>query len=581
MKKLFLVGVFIFTLFFCAFSYAQISVNITKPIGEQFTFDLSYEDALQSITKDLQKKNDSFFFNENDSIILVSDTEFHVVGQNKMYLNWVELASPISEIAYNELKEKVDNLIYTIEFKKVKDCDCITINSYLRGFKLTDNIQFFDLDEQGLLAYSDHIKFSKRDFIPYLTKYLWNKTTPGVYKSVAFSKENGFDNQMYAFANFIPKKELNIFKELNAEVPTNNSTEKEILITYTSFYSTLTAINKKTFEILWQRKLSENKHQQGNRFSIYNGTIYATTEKFLFAINITNGDVYWKTATLFNEKSFDYGRNKEYKNEMFKQFAPVSDNKVFVSDQRYIYCFNRFNGDLVWAQEYGIFGLRRFHFDDKFLYKSALFEMFKIEKATGKVDKILHNTKFEPLYHDQFFGRGILIFGDENGNMIGYDTTADKILWENDADIYYHEAKATLPNQTDKPNFIIKGAKGLFFIDWNTGKMLNHLTFDEDRDIENYFENDSYYLLYFSNYTKDSNDLYIINKEKQELEKIIPIPTNNTPISNFQLNNEYILTYLSKNELILLDLKTGKFTVHKHGLSNVENHPYFYIDWNK
>lgn len=571
---------------------AQMIINNKKPIIENFSIEHKLDKIKDSINSAIQNEKKDSFYHKKDSIIEINKNEFHVVGSIKFELYQIGIGKPISQVAYDELKENVENILYRTEFKK-KSKGNIEVNCVIKGFELKDNVTFTDLHEQGLLMYSENIKFNKHTYILFLKKYLRRSNSKTAIKSVKFSKEKGFDNYKYSFDNFLPNKKVNIKTELNKTVPNDNKIDNNSLIIYNNTTSNIFALDKEKTNLIWKYETPNLGRNQRNKFTNYKGVIYVASEIGVQALNANNGEVYWSVLIPHEEAPFELYPNskKKYKgnNMMFGQYAQVSDDLVFINDGKNIYCLNRYNGELQWTQEYGSYGSRKFIFDNKYVYKSGVFEMFKIDKKSGEVDKILNTLDHVPLYNSQKLINKVLIFGDERGLKVGYDTKKDVILWERKTKKSFKKIKKDF-SPTKKKDFFWENTEGnLLFIDVRTGELLNFLNFEEKRDIKISIENTkSIFLYYSSDHIKGSNEdaLYIIDKKEQKIKKIIPISASKHPISNFSFYDENTLSYLSEGEINFLDLNTFSFKYQKNDLikKDVSKSYYsidYYIQWVK
>lgn len=245
-----------------------------------------------------------------------------------------------------------------------------------------------------------------------------------------------YQNAYYGYwINLKPQTKFDEKLILNKEVPkTTNAPDANGILIYDRNNGKLVLFDLMNKSVKWEKKLPNEDDQNNNEFTLYQNTVYAATGSgYVLAMDINSGEIYWENKPMGDEKLKD-----GLTNFFFGQKAPVSDDKVFVNEHGKIYALDRFTGKAIWAQEIGEYGHYNYSFDEDYLYKSGISEMFKIRKSDGKVFKIWNSIAANTFYEDNLLENEMLYFVG-----YGYDVVKDKLVWESkkvDGDVLNHIA---------------------------------------------------------------------------------------------------------------------------------------------
>ncbi|MCV6629677.1 MAG: hypothetical protein OIF50_07445 [Flavobacteriaceae bacterium] len=585
------------TFFFYKVLYAQLTIPKADRIVETFHYDIALNKAVSEIKTDIKNNKDNFIFH-GFTLTEASNKTVSLIGRfDAPFIHLIELANPISQIALDELKENIASILCKVTLNSLEE-NKISVSSEILSYKIKEDVNFDELHKQGIRMYAKNVKLDQSIYTKIIKRYLLKKQSDFDIDLMKFSREKGFDNISYKFDHFIPKTDINITTTLNKKVPKQQQNDS-ILLIYKNLYSDnikqepslLYGLDLNNPKFLWTYITPNNPSHLNYPFNVHKGTIYLTSEHTVQAVNPANKNVYWSAKFPDDTPRFDLDPNNTEKsnlakNILYNQKAHVSGEYVFVNDSHYIYCLDRYTGKLQWAQNYGDFGISKFHFDHSYLYKSRALEMFKIHKQSGEVAQILHNTNKSPLYEDQFFENQILVFGDLRKNFAGFDTKTDKVLWNQK--IWDNIYKDTDTLETDPKSVFWKIEKSdAVCFNAATGEPLHVIVLNEDRDIINLHQNKDYIIVYFSSEgDKDITEdhLYLINKKERAITKKWFISPQDRSISNFDDSLKNKITYLSDEKINIIDLekltiKTYQNKIIKPDLSLPHIMKNYHIDW--
>lgn len=232
-----------------------------------------------------------------------------------------------------------------------------------------------------------------------------------------------YQNAYYGYwINLKPQTKFDEKLILNKEVPkTTNAPDANGILIYDRNNGKLVLFDLMNKSVKWEKKLPNEDDQNNNEFTLYQNTVYAATGSgYVLAMDINSGEIYWENKPMGDEKLKD-----GLTNFFFGQKTPVSDDKVFVNEHGKIYALDRFTGKAIWAQEIGEYGHYNYSFDEDYLYKSGISEMFKIRKSDGKVFKIWNSIAANTFYEDNLLENEMLYFFG-----YAYDVVKDELVWE-------------------------------------------------------------------------------------------------------------------------------------------------------
>lgn len=362
-----------------------------------------------------------------------------------------------------------------------------------------------------------------------------------------------YQNAYYGY--FINLKLQTKFNEKliqNKEIPkvATPKSENGILI-YDRNNSNLYLFDLKAKNLKWERKLPNEDDQNMNAFTQYQNTIYvATGSGYVLAIDANSGEIYWQNRPMGDEKL-----KGGLTNFFFGQRAPVSDDKVFVNKDGVVYALDRFTGKAIWSQEIGGYGHYNYSFDQDYLYKSGISEMFKIRKSDGKVFNIWNSIAANTFYEDNLLENEMLYFAG-----YGYDVVKDELVWGS------KKVDGDVLNQITTTDFIFLSNQGnavLNAIDKKSGEQKWSWKPEAKENLSASFlsetdaGNEISVLVKYHNYSLKTDEfaLIFIDKKSGKLEFSIEISGQVISNSFFQEGKIYVQT---NKGFIEIDRKTKK-----------------------
>lgn len=260
-----------------------------------------------------------------------------------------------------------------------------------------------------------------------------------------------YQNAYYGYwINLKPQTKFDEKLILNKEVPkTTNAPDANGILIYDRNNGKLVLFDLMNKSVKWEKKLPNEDDQNNNEFTLYQNTVYAATGSgYVLAMDINSGEIYWENKPMGDEKLKD-----GLTNFFFGQKTPVSDDKVFVNEHGKIYALDRFTGKAIWAQEIGEYGHYNYSFDEDYLYKSGISEMFKIRKSDGKVFKIWNSIAANTFYEDNLLENEMLYFFG-----YAYNVVKDELVWESktvDGDVLNQIATTDLIFLSNQGNAVL------------------------------------------------------------------------------------------------------------------------------
>ncbi|NRS90363.1 outer membrane protein assembly factor BamB [Flavobacterium sp. 7E] len=134
-----------------------------------------------------------------------------------------------------------------------------------------------------------------------------------------------------------------ISAKLYKKITGNEKTEKDLIIILKN-NGQLSSYDFQTLEHKWDLIFSDSSYNKmRNHFKVENSILYTTsTQRELLAINVNNGEKYWKTQIGQN--------NKVSKRYMINgQHLPIKGSLIYLaSNNKQLYAFNKLNGSITW-----------------------------------------------------------------------------------------------------------------------------------------------------------------------------------------------------------------------------------------
>ena len=159
------------TFLLCKVLQAQLTFPNSESIATTFTYDISLNKAVSEIKVDIKNNNKNYILS---GFTLSKDSKKRVSLTGSIdapFTYLIELASPITEIAMNELKEKVASIFCEVTLEALEK-NKIAVSSKILSYKFKKNVNFNELHKQGLLMYAKNIKLNKSNYTTMMKKYL-------------------------------------------------------------------------------------------------------------------------------------------------------------------------------------------------------------------------------------------------------------------------------------------------------------------------------------------------------------------------------------------------------------------------